>query len=89
MTNKICKKAKQTMGKMNDLQDVRGETGISARLVDAKGRTLCAMHNSYSFRIPMVALLIALVTVSMMLTLFCLCRRKRKCRHKHGDAVYC
>lgn len=87
MTNKICKKAKQTMEKMNDMQDFRGEAGISARLADAKGHTLCAMHNSCSFRIPMVALLIALIIVSMALTMVCMCH----CRHKkrHRGAVFC
>lgn len=86
MTNKICKKAKNTLDKMNDMQDFRGETGISARIADAKGRTLCAVHNTCSFRIPLVALLIALVIVSMVLTMICLCHRHKK---RHRGAVFC
>ncbi|MGM9680061.1 MAG: hypothetical protein ACI3XR_01000 [Eubacteriales bacterium] len=94
MTNKICRKAKRTLNKMNDMQDFRGETGISARLADAKGHTLCAMHNTYSFRIPMVALLLTLLTANMVLMTICLChrrrhRRQRQSRRGHGDAVFC
>ncbi len=87
MNTKICRKSAKKIAKIaDDLPDWQAETSIQAGIKDAKGRTVWAMRNFCSFRVPLLMLLIGLAMASAMLMIVHRCHKHKKMKHK---AVYC
>lgn len=87
MDTKMHMKSAKKIAKMADeLPDWQAETSIEAGLKDAKGRTVWAMRNFCSFRVPLLMLLIGITVISAILMMTHLCRKRKRAKH---EAIYC
>lgn len=89
MKNSVMKSAEKLGEMISESKDLQGETGLRARIADRRGRTLCAMDSSWSFRIPTVVALAIAAGALTTLTVCCITHCAKRKRNRHPKAVYC